>query len=66
MLSSGTHWNTADVRDLAEFLHRRTYGNLMFLYQMLEKLQDNNLLTYDFLNMKWQWDMENLQRRSSL
>jgi predicted ATPase len=34
----------------------------MFLYQLLQRLQDDNLLTYNFLNMKWQWDMENLQR----
>ncbi|MDH5681805.1 MAG: serine/threonine-protein kinase PknK, partial [Spirochaetota bacterium] len=45
------------TQSLAELCHHKTKGNPFFLNQFLHSLYENNLLSFDATNKKWQWDI---------
>jgi len=46
---------------LSELLFNKTQGNPFFLTQLLKTLNFENLLTFDFLEGRWLWDIEQIQ-----
>jgi PAS domain S-box-containing protein len=50
----------ADVRPLALLLHRQTGGNAFFTVQLLTSLAEERLLTFDWHNRAWTWDVERI------
>ena len=50
-----------DILALAELLFDRTQGNPFFLNQLLQTLYDEKLITFDFENLTWQWQIEQIQ-----
>ncbi|CAB9517332.1 Protein tyrosine kinase [Seminavis robusta] len=54
------------VQQLSDIVYGFTHGNLFFMKHFLEKLQDNDLLTFDFNLFQWNWSVEAIKRRSSL
>ncbi|MFB2768286.1 AAA family ATPase [Pelatocladus sp. BLCC-F211] len=46
---------------LAELVFNKTQGNPFFLTQLLKSLYQENLLSFNFTEGSWQWDIELLQ-----
>ncbi|HEY9628942.1 MAG TPA: AAA family ATPase [Coleofasciculaceae cyanobacterium] len=49
------------TQSLAELLFNKTQGNPFFLMQLLKTLHQEHLLTFDFAQGNWQWDLEKIQ-----
>ncbi|CAB9513683.1 Protein tyrosine kinase [Seminavis robusta] len=50
------------VEDLAELCYGYTRGNLFFLAQVIENLQETQLLQYDRLKMHWRYDTDEIKK----
>ncbi len=51
----------ARVRPLAELVFNKTQGNPFFLTTLLSTLYSDKLLTFDFTEGRWLWDIEQIQ-----
>lgn len=49
------------IAPLAQFIYNKTDGNPFFSLQLLQSLVQDNLLTFDFEQGKWQWEIHRLQ-----
>ncbi|WP_243147400.1 AAA family ATPase [Scytonema sp. UIC 10036] len=49
------------AQPLAELVFNKTQGNPFFLIHLLKSLYQENLLTFNFTEGYWQWDMEQLK-----
>ena len=52
---------TEQVKSLAELLFHKTGGNPFFLTQILNTLHGEKLLTFNYTQGKWQWDIAEIQ-----
>ena len=50
------------AKTLAQLLFHKTGGNPFFLTQLLQTLQEEELLTFDFQQKCWQWDTTEIQK----
>ncbi len=48
------------IQPLAELLYNKTQGNPFFLTQLLQTLYSEELLTFDFRQECWQWDIQQI------
>jgi len=48
------------IQPLAELLYNKTQGNPFFLTQLLQTLYSEELLTFDFRQECWQWDLQQI------
>ncbi|MFG1316550.1 trifunctional serine/threonine-protein kinase/ATP-binding protein/sensor histidine kinase [Xanthobacter autotrophicus] len=46
----------ADVGALAESIYRKTQGNAFYIGQLLQKLVDDKVVTFDPERQRWNWD----------
>jgi len=51
----------SQVLPLAELVFKKTEGNPFFLTQLLKSLYQDKLLSFDFNQVCWQWDIQLLQ-----
>ncbi|CAB9500744.1 Protein tyrosine kinase [Seminavis robusta] len=58
--------NKDDVAGLAETVFNFTHGNLFFIKHFMERLQEDDLLTFDMFRHQWVWDVRDIQRQGSL
>ncbi|MCT7966814.1 AAA family ATPase [Laspinema sp. D1] len=49
------------IAPLAQFIYTKTDGNPFFSIQLLQSLAQDNLLTFDFEQGEWQWEINRLQ-----
>jgi predicted ATPase len=49
------------TKSLAQLVFNKTQGNPFFLTQLLKSLYQENLLSFDFSQGGWQWDIDRLQ-----
>lgn len=49
------------IAPLAQFIYNKTDGNPFFAIQLLQSLAQDNLLTFDFAQGEWQWELNRLQ-----
>ncbi len=49
------------IAPLAQFVYHKTDGNPFFSIQLLQSLAQDNLLTFDFQQGEWQWEIDLLQ-----
>ena len=49
------------IAPLAQFIYKKTDGNPFFSLQLLQSLAQNNLLTFNFEQGEWQWELNRLQ-----
>ena len=49
------------IKSLAQLLFHKTQGNPFFLVQLLKTLDAENLLTYDLVSDRWQWNIQEIQ-----
>ncbi|KAL3929993.1 MAG: hypothetical protein SGBAC_011965 [Bacillariaceae sp.] len=54
------------VAELATLMKTRTLGNMFFLIQLLETLQQMQLLIYDFSGLKWKFDVEQIRQETDV
>ncbi|CAJ1947283.1 unnamed protein product [Cylindrotheca closterium] len=54
------------VAELATLMKTRTLGNMFFLIQLLETLQQMRLLIYDFPTLKWKFDVEQIRQETNV
>lgn len=54
------HREPEDIEGLAVLLKERTHGNFFFLIQLLESLQQQNLVSYDFAKLQWTFSVEQI------
>ncbi len=52
---------TEKTQPLADLLFKKTQGNPFFLTQLLKSLYEDKLLSFDFNNREWHWDIDILQ-----
>jgi predicted ATPase/signal transduction histidine kinase len=52
------------VRPLAELVFAKTNGNPFFVSEFLKSLYTEALLTFDFSNSAWRWDIAKIQARN--
>jgi PAS domain S-box-containing protein len=50
------------AKSLAELMFKKTQGNPFFLTQLLKSLHREHLLSFDFHQGVWQWDIEQIRR----
>lgn len=61
-LSNCLKQNEDYLRDLAELILERTHGNMFFIVQTLESLQDMCLLFFDYSSFRWAYSVETIRR----
>jgi len=53
-----------EVLELAKIIREKTNGNPFFMQEFLTKLHQENLLTFDHKNGKWQWDSHSVNSQT--
>lgn len=46
-----------ETQEFSQVVHWRSSGNPYFALQLLFQFQSQNILVYDFVGLKWEWDM---------
>ncbi|MEH2195795.1 MAG: AAA family ATPase [Nostoc sp.] len=49
------------IIQLAELISNKTGGNPFFITQIILALHQEQLITFDFINTQWQWNLEDIQ-----
>ncbi|MBD2465085.1 AAA family ATPase [Oscillatoria sp. FACHB-1407] len=62
LVADTLHGDRSTVQPFAELLFQKTQGNPFFLTQLLKSLYDDCLVTFDFNQGSWQWNMNTLQQ----
>jgi predicted ATPase/signal transduction histidine kinase/tRNA A-37 threonylcarbamoyl transferase component Bud32 len=52
------------VRSLAELILKKTRGNPFFVSELLKTLYAENLLSFDFIDRTWHWDIVQIEARA--
>ncbi|VXD11523.1 AAA family ATPase [Planktothrix paucivesiculata] len=52
------------VRELANLVHLKTGGNPFFMNEFLKSLYMEGLLSFDYRDLKWQWNLEQIKSRN--
>lgn len=61
LISDTLRSNTSQIASLADLVFHKTQGNPFFLTQLLKSLYQENLLSFNFNEGYWQWDIHRLQ-----
>ncbi len=61
-LLKDTLQESQNIQPLAKLLYNRTAGNPFFLTQILQTLEEEKLLTFDFTKGNWHWNLEEIQK----
>jgi predicted ATPase len=65
-LSSALNLEDEELDDLPKVLLERTNGNLFYVVQLMESLQDLALVTYDYARMKWTFSVEEIIKETTI
>ena len=61
LIAETVHSDTSAVKPLAELIVRKTGGNPFFVNEFLKTLHAENLLTFDFECLRWQWNIAEIE-----
>ncbi|MGE5342572.1 MAG: protein kinase domain-containing protein [Candidatus Omnitrophota bacterium] len=61
ILHTGHHTASKDLTILTDLVYKKTSGNAFFTIRFLENLFKKNLLTFDFNQARWQWDIDKIE-----
>jgi predicted ATPase len=50
---------------LAQLVHKKTGGNPFFAIQFIYILADQGLLTFDYADMRWRWDLTRIEAKGT-
>ncbi len=62
LLSETLYTDISSVTPLAELCYRKTYGNPLFLNQLLMLMHAEGGIVFNRQEKKWEWDMDKLNR----
>lgn len=60
-LITDTFNQTKNIKFLSKLIWEKTGGNPFFLTQLLQALNQEHLLNFDFVSASWQWDLEKIK-----
>jgi PAS domain S-box-containing protein len=60
LLADSLHCELERAAPLAELLHEKTTGNPFFAIQFIATLADEGLLTFDYAQGRWVWDLQRI------
>ncbi|OUL33783.1 serine/threonine protein kinase [Nostoc sp. T09] len=61
LVSDTLHTHSENSESLADLVYNKTQGNPFFLTQLLKSLYQENLLSFNFSEGCWQWNIHRLQ-----
>ncbi|MER3432857.1 MAG: serine/threonine protein kinase [Leptolyngbya sp. ERB_1_1] len=61
LVTETLHANSSQAKSLANLVFQKTQGNPFFVVQLLKSLYQDDRLTFNFDQRRWQWDIEQLQ-----
>ncbi len=62
MLADAFFSDTAGILSLADLCFKKTYGNPLFLIQLLLLMHDEGGIEFNHITRKWEWDIETLRQ----
>ena len=63
LLVDSLHCELQRAAPLARLIHEKTTGNPFFAIQFISALADESLLTFDYREAKWSWDLNRIQSK---
>jgi predicted ATPase/signal transduction histidine kinase/tRNA A-37 threonylcarbamoyl transferase component Bud32 len=60
LLQESLKCDLVPAEQLADLIYQKTQGNAFFTHQFLQTLYSEALLRFDFIKLKWQWDIEQI------
>jgi predicted ATPase len=60
LIADSVHSEPDSVASLARLLHERTAGNPFFAIQFISTLAEEGLLTFDYHDRQWRWDLNRI------
>jgi PAS domain S-box-containing protein len=63
LLADSLHCKPARAAPLAELIHEKTTGNPFFAIQFISALADEGLLTFDYGEGRWVWDLRHIRAK---
>jgi PAS domain S-box-containing protein len=64
LVADALHSAPERIETLARIVHRKTLGNPLFATQFLTALGDEGLLTFDYGQARWSWDLDAIRTKS--
>ncbi|MBT5954371.1 AAA family ATPase [bacterium] len=56
--------NSSKITALAKLVHKKTQGNPFFVHQFLNHLHRESLLTFNYIDSVWEWDLKKIKTLS--
>lgn len=63
LLTDSLHSERLRVIPLADLIHEKTTGNPFFAIQFITTLADEGLLTFDYIDRHWNWDLHRIHAK---
>ncbi|MCE7922961.1 MAG: GAF domain-containing protein [Haliscomenobacteraceae bacterium CHB4] len=64
LVADTVHCSSAEALPLSELLLEKTGGNPFFANEFLKSLHTDQLIVFDHLNNRWDWDIEKIRERN--
>jgi predicted ATPase len=66
LIAGVTDLNVKDTDDLADVVFRKTRGNVFFVLQLLKIIEDEGLLYFSGVTLRWEWDLAAIESETPL
>ncbi|WP_354082031.1 AAA family ATPase [Bradyrhizobium sp. S3.3.6] len=63
LIGDALHCEPGRVTALAELIHEKTTGNPFFANQLISVLVEEGLLTFDYVEGRWSWDLNRIRAK---
>src|SRR6266852_1174825 len=63
LIGDALHYEPERVTALAELIHEKTAGNPFFAIQLISVLVEEGLLTFDYGEGRWSWDLNSIRAK---
>jgi PAS domain S-box-containing protein len=63
LIGDALHCESGRVTALAELIHEKTAGNPFFAIQLISALVEEGLLTFDYGEGRWSWDLNSIRAK---
>lgn len=64
MISEALMSDSQKVESFTELVYEKTLGNAFFTHQLLNSIDEDGLLQFDFEQKKWHWDIEKIKAKN--